>query len=180
MSNTTTRWPLELLTGDVALRPTGNTQGGYYLYSLSTGRRLNRNHCTPLPMPAEVIERVHQLTNQRSASSGLSFADRTGIDPHAGDDADDVDWDPTIDGDDDDNDVPLIADDIAGVDEDGSDGESEGDDDYETESENDDENENDENFMNDNEDFVIESETENQTENENENLQNENGRRGPD
>jgi hypothetical protein len=103
-------------TGAIALRPTGNTQGGYYLFSLTTGRRLNRNHWTPLPMPAEVIERVHQLADQGSAPGGLSFADRTSIDPHTGDDADDVDWDRTVDGDDDDNDVPLIADNIAGVD----------------------------------------------------------------
>jgi hypothetical protein len=29
--------------GAIALRPTGNAQGSYYFYSLSTGRRLNRN-----------------------------------------------------------------------------------------------------------------------------------------
>jgi hypothetical protein len=46
-------------TGAIALRPTGNTQGGYYFYSLTTGRRLNPSHWTALPMPAEVIERVH-------------------------------------------------------------------------------------------------------------------------
>jgi hypothetical protein len=79
-------------------------------------------------MTAEVIERVHQLADQGSAPGGLSFADRTGIDPHAGDDADDVDWDPTVDGDNDNDDVPLIADDIAGVDGD------EGSDDFQNES----------------------------------------------
>jgi hypothetical protein len=31
-------------TGAIALRPTGNPQGGYYFLSLSTGRRLNRNN----------------------------------------------------------------------------------------------------------------------------------------
>jgi hypothetical protein len=30
-------------TGANALRPTGNAQGGYYFYSLDTGRGLNRN-----------------------------------------------------------------------------------------------------------------------------------------
>jgi hypothetical protein len=44
-------------TRAIALRPTGNTQGGYYFFSLSTGRQLNCNHWTTLPMPAEVIER---------------------------------------------------------------------------------------------------------------------------
>jgi hypothetical protein len=43
-------------TGAIALRPTGNAQGGYYFMSLATGRRLNRNHWTTLPMPQDVID----------------------------------------------------------------------------------------------------------------------------
>jgi hypothetical protein len=125
----------------------------FYFYSLTTGRRLNRNHWTDLPMPAEVIERVHQLADQGKAPDGLAFADRTGIDPHAGDDKDDADYDPDLEGDDDD--VSLIADDIAGVT-----GETENKTENENEDDNEDENEseNEENFQN---------------ENENENLQNE-------
>ena len=59
-------------TGAIALRPTGNAQGGYYFFSLSTGRRLNRNNWTALPMPNEVIDRVHKMA--RKARNGLEYA----------------------------------------------------------------------------------------------------------
>ena len=35
----------------ITLRPTDNTQGSFYYYSLATGRRLRRGRCTPLSMP---------------------------------------------------------------------------------------------------------------------------------
>ena len=38
----------------IALRPTGNTQGGYYFMSLRTGARINRNRWTALPLPSTV------------------------------------------------------------------------------------------------------------------------------
>ena len=69
-------------TGAIAMRPTGNEQGGYYFFSLSTGRRLNRNRWTVLPMPNEVIDRVHHFA--RSVQQGLTFADRGGL-PDDGD-----------------------------------------------------------------------------------------------
>jgi hypothetical protein len=47
--------------GALALHPTGNQQGGYYFYSLSSGQRLHRTHWTELPMPAKVRDRVHAL-----------------------------------------------------------------------------------------------------------------------
>jgi hypothetical protein len=43
-------------TGAIGLRPTGHEQGGYYFYSLTSGRVLDRNQWTALPMPAEVID----------------------------------------------------------------------------------------------------------------------------
>ena len=93
-------------TGAIALRPTGNNQGGYYLYSLSTGKVLNRNHWTVLPMPNEVIDRVHVLA--RRAAANLTFADRDGavIPNDDDDDDDDTDHDyvPDDDSDDDDGD----------------------------------------------------------------------------
>ncbi|KAI2514249.1 Reverse transcriptase (RNA-dependent DNA polymerase) [Fragilaria crotonensis] len=78
-------------TGAIALRPTtGNAQGGYYLYSLSTGRVLKRNHWTALPMPREVIDRVHVLARRSTAAP--TFADRDGaIIPNDNDDDDDPD-----------------------------------------------------------------------------------------
>ena len=92
-------------TGAIALRPTGNEQGGYYFFSLTTGRVLNRNRWTALPMPADVIDRVHVLARRTNAMQGLTFLDRIGnplVDPD--DDADDSDdelYDPADDADDD-------------------------------------------------------------------------------
>ncbi len=65
-------------TGAIALRPTGNSQGGYYFMSLSSGRRLNRSHWTELPMPQEVIDRVHILARRSNAPRDLTFAWRDG------------------------------------------------------------------------------------------------------
>jgi hypothetical protein len=41
-------------TGAITLSPTGNTQGGYHFYSLTTGWKLN--HWTELPLPHQVID----------------------------------------------------------------------------------------------------------------------------
>ena len=65
--------------GAIALRPTGNTQGGYFFFSLSTGRVLNRGRWTSLPMPNEVIDRVHVMARQEHGSNGLIFEDRDHI-----------------------------------------------------------------------------------------------------
>ena len=80
--------------GALVLRPTGNAQGSHYFLSLATGRRLNRLNATKLPMPAEVIDRVHVLARRQNANRGLVFGDRDNIDLE--DDEDDG-WD---DGDD--------------------------------------------------------------------------------
>ena len=64
--------------GALALRPTGNIQGGHYFYSLTTGRRISRNHWTALPMPADVINRVHVLARRDKASAGVAFTDCAG------------------------------------------------------------------------------------------------------
>ena len=47
--------------GALAMRPTGNAQGNYYFFSLSTSRIINCAHATKLPMPDDVISRVHVL-----------------------------------------------------------------------------------------------------------------------
>jgi hypothetical protein len=106
-------------TGAIALRPTGNDQGGYYFFSLATGRRLNRNRWTALPMPADVIDRVHLLARAGNALAGMAFTDRNGQVIDDDDDADDVSYDPDDDSahNDDDDDHLLHDDDhvIAGV-----------------------------------------------------------------
>jgi len=82
--------------GAIALRPTGNAQGGYYFLSLSTGRRIHRQHFTELPMPDDVIDRVHQLARQSKAALGLTFGwrDGTEIDEEDDDSVADPNYDP--------------------------------------------------------------------------------------
>jgi hypothetical protein len=93
--------------GAIALRPTGNAQGGYYFYSLTSGRRINRNRWTSLPMPTDVIDRVRNLARQAQANLGLSFTDRHGqliLDDYDDpDDDDDASYQPSDDESDDDN-----------------------------------------------------------------------------
>ena len=65
--------------GAIALRPTGNVQGGFYFMSLSTGKIISRYRWTVLPMPQEVIERLHQIALQQHCNPGLVFRYRAGI-----------------------------------------------------------------------------------------------------
>ncbi len=103
-------------TGAIALQPTGNAQGGHYFYSLTTGRRLNPNHWTTLPMPADVITRVHQMSRDPLALTAIEFADRAGVPLTEEDDERDGDVDNERDDDDDDYDLDVDDDNIAGVD----------------------------------------------------------------
>jgi hypothetical protein len=91
--NTMTPWTI----GALALHPTGNQQGGYYFYSLMSGKRLHRTHWTELPMPAKVKDRVHGLARRANAHRGLTFTDSLGNDLdtlYPVDDDDDSDYDP--------------------------------------------------------------------------------------
>ena len=106
--------------GAIALHPTGKTQGGYFFFSLTTGRVLNRGRWTSLPMPNEVIDRVHRMAFQEHGNNGLLFEDRNHnplVDPyddgdddstyHPEEEDDDIDDDDdNEDGDDDDPDPP--------------------------------------------------------------------------
>ncbi|KAI2505105.1 Reverse transcriptase (RNA-dependent DNA polymerase) [Fragilaria crotonensis] len=47
--------------GAIALCPTGNAQGNYYLMSLATGSRISRHNWTVLPVPDTAIARVEVL-----------------------------------------------------------------------------------------------------------------------
>lgn len=64
--------------GAIALRPTGNTQGGYYFLGLQKGKRINRNNWTEIPMPPDVMERVNKMAGSRRANR-LAFANRTNV-----------------------------------------------------------------------------------------------------
>jgi len=63
--------------GALALRPTGNVQGGLYFYNLTTGCIINRRRWTSLPMPAEVIHVIHELAEKDKASKGIEYSDGT-------------------------------------------------------------------------------------------------------
>jgi hypothetical protein len=85
-------------TGAIATRPTGNAQGGHLFYSLTTGRMLDRQKWTPLPMPADVIARMNVLaqtgqvgmhfTNMRNEEYDDEDDDSVGDDGSDSDDSD--------------------------------------------------------------------------------------------
>jgi hypothetical protein len=58
--------------------------------SLSTGRVLNQTHATKLPMPEEVVERVHDIARGQKFNQGLVFTDRN-REPNDPDDDDEDD-----------------------------------------------------------------------------------------
>jgi hypothetical protein len=87
-------------TGAIALRPTGNEQGGFYFMSLATGRRLNRNHWHELPMPQDVVDRVEVLARRSFASQDLVFQFHDGAPV---DDDDESAADPAYEPEDDDD-----------------------------------------------------------------------------
>ena len=64
---------LSRTVGAIALRPTGNQQGGYFFMSLHTGRIINWLHATKLLMPSEVIIRVEQLAKAQNMIPSLAF-----------------------------------------------------------------------------------------------------------
>ena len=57
----------------ITLRPTANTQGSFYYYSLTTGRRLIRRTYTSIHMPDEVIARVHFIATRQKNPDGFTF-----------------------------------------------------------------------------------------------------------
>ena len=88
--------------GALALRPVRSGQGSFYFLSMSTGRVLNRLHATALPMPDNIIDKIHRMARQQKNNPGLIFADRN-LNPDEYDDDDDDDDDETYRDDDDDN-----------------------------------------------------------------------------
>jgi hypothetical protein len=93
----------------LALRPTGNDQGNFHFFSLSTGRLLNRVHATSLPMPDDVIDPVNTIGRRQKANSGLFFTNRS----HDGADAEDDDADddrylPLTDDSDDSHNIDVV------------------------------------------------------------------------
>ena len=88
--------------GTIALRPVGNGQGSFYFLNIATGRVVNRLHATPIPMPDDVIDKIHRMARQQKSNPGLIFADRN-LNPEEYDDDDDDDsYHDNSDGEDDD------------------------------------------------------------------------------
>ena len=102
--------------GALALRPVGNGQGSFYFLSVATGRVLNRLHATALPMPDDIIDKIHQMARQQKNNPGLIFADR-----NLNTDEDEED--------DDDDDITYHDDDDDGSNGDDDNDDSDGDDD---------------------------------------------------
>ena len=90
--------------GAIALRPVGNGQGSFYFMSITTGRVLNRLHATALPMPDEVIDKIHRMARQQKTNPGLVFADRNLNPDDYDDDEDDESYLDEDNGDDEDDD----------------------------------------------------------------------------
>ena len=65
------------MVGALALRPTGNAQGGFYFMSLSTSWVLNRLHTMALPMPDHVVDQVHHMAQQQKVNPGLLFGNQS-------------------------------------------------------------------------------------------------------
>ena len=61
------------LIGALSLYPTGNSQGGYYFYSLTMGHIITHQRYTLLPISCEVIDHIHCKAWQENASTGLSI-----------------------------------------------------------------------------------------------------------
>ena len=76
--------------GAIALRPVGNGQGSFYFLSVTIGRVLNWLHATALPMPDDVIDKLHRMTRQQKSNPGLVFANRN-LNPEEYDDGGDDD-----------------------------------------------------------------------------------------
>ena len=114
--------------GALALRPVGNGQGSFYFLSVSTGRALNRLHATALPMPDNIIDKIHRMARQQKNNLGLIFADRN-LHPDEYDDDDDDNDDKAYRDDNNDNldnddDDPYHHNDNNGDDDDDNDSES--------------------------------------------------------
>ena len=89
-------------TGAIATKPTGNAQGGFWFYSLTTGRMLDRKDWTPLPMPQDVIDRITVLARRNPV--GMNFTNMRNeevydIDDGSDSDSDDSDYEPDDDDD---------------------------------------------------------------------------------
>jgi len=99
-----TNTPEERCIDGIYLGPLDNTQGGYEVLNLNTGRIITRHKIDEIPMPTHVIKRVEQLAARdgfkpHAEPTFRSYALLAGVDEQ--DPEEDDDYDPTDDSDDD-------------------------------------------------------------------------------
>ena len=70
---------MERTVGAIALLPTGNWQGGYYFYSIITGRVLNRHYCTELTTPDKAIQIIEKMSRRRDHECNFTYPNGTAI-----------------------------------------------------------------------------------------------------
>ena len=66
----------------IYLRPTGNPDGGFYVFDLATARKVHRYSATAAHMTQSVIDRVHTIAAEQQAPKGFNlggFNDETTI-----------------------------------------------------------------------------------------------------
>jgi len=66
-------------TPAIVLGPTGNLQGTYKIFSLTTGKKIKRRNFSPYPMPDTVIARVEQYGKENALSGIFDFAGRNRV-----------------------------------------------------------------------------------------------------
>ena len=64
--------------GTICLGLTGDLQGGYKFFHLTTGKLITRLKWTALPMPMEVIVRVNRIGKSQGQTYLITFQDRHG------------------------------------------------------------------------------------------------------
>ena len=64
--------------GTICLGPTGDLQGGYKFFNLTTEKIITRRNWTALPIPMEVIDRVNRIGQAQVQPSLITFQDHHG------------------------------------------------------------------------------------------------------
>ena len=59
--------------GALALHPTGNAEGSFFFLSLDTGHVINCLQATAIPMPDEVVDKVHHQGSRKQTLDWSSW-----------------------------------------------------------------------------------------------------------
>ena len=63
----------------ICLGPTGNAQGSYKFYCLNTQKKLTRCHWTEMPMPQNIIRKIHRHAKLDKMDKNITFQNRNNI-----------------------------------------------------------------------------------------------------